>query len=75
MSEWRATSRSFTVSPMRKWLRRIGVTFGLGFTAWLAWNSQAHGVNPTMRPSSASVTVIVSGGMLHFLPRAASPPV
>ena len=30
---------------MRKWIRRIWITAGICFMAWLGWNAQAHGVD------------------------------
>lgn len=54
---------------MRKWIRRIWVGAGLCFTAWLAWNAQAHGVNPALLQSGEAVTVRDSGAILMFAPR------
>ncbi len=58
---------------MRKWLRRIWITSGLAFVCWLFWNAQARGVGAELLASSPSVTVVDTGGVLQFLPRAAAP--
>ena len=54
---------------MRKWIRRIWAGAGLCFTAWLAWNAQAHGVDPALLQSSEAVAVRDSGAILQFTPR------
>lgn len=54
---------------MRKWIRRIWLTAGLTFTAWLVWNAQSHGVNPALLQSSAAVNVRDSGAILQIAPR------
>jgi pimeloyl-ACP methyl ester carboxylesterase len=54
---------------LRKWIRRIWLTAGLTFTAWLVWNAQAHGVNPALLQSSEAVSVRDSGAVLQFSPR------
>ncbi|MBK8246688.1 MAG: hypothetical protein IPK85_04725 [Gemmatimonadetes bacterium] len=54
---------------MRKWIRRIWVTCGLAFIAWLAWNAQARGVDPALLASSAAVAVTDDGATLRFTPQ------
>jgi predicted esterase len=54
---------------VRKWIRRVWVVFGLGFTAWLFWNAQAHDVNAGQRQSSPSVVVLDSSSTIAFIPR------
>jgi predicted esterase len=53
---------------MRKWLRRIWLSCGLAFLALMAWNTQAHGVDPAVLRSSATVRVLVTGALIQFLP-------
>jgi pimeloyl-ACP methyl ester carboxylesterase len=55
---------------MRKWIRRIWVTAGLWFTAWLLWNARAIGVDPALLASGDAVRVTDSGDVLRFVPRA-----
>jgi pimeloyl-ACP methyl ester carboxylesterase len=54
---------------MRKWIRRIWATAGIGVMAWLAWNAQAHGVDPNLLRSTDAVAVSDSGSILRFMPR------
>ena len=54
--------------PFFVWLRRIWMTAGLGVTAWLAWNMQAHGVAAESLTSSAELTVDVRSEIAVFLP-------
>lgn len=49
-------------------LRIVWVTAGLGFSAWLIWNMQSHGVPEAARASSPSVTVAEHDGATLFLP-------
>jgi pimeloyl-ACP methyl ester carboxylesterase len=58
---------------VRKWLRRIWVVAGIAFMAWLAWNAQAHGVDPAVLRSTDEVLVADAGPMLRFTPRSPSP--
>jgi len=58
---------------VRTWLRRIWVSAGLGFVAWLAWNAQANGVSAAVFEPSATVSVVDTGGVVQFLPRTTSP--
>jgi hypothetical protein len=58
---------------MRKWIRRIWVTGGLAFIVFLAWNIQAHGVDPAVVRSSAKVRVLDTGALLQFLPAQTAP--
>jgi pimeloyl-ACP methyl ester carboxylesterase len=60
---------------MRKWIRRIWVAAGVSFIGWLAWNAQAHGVDPVLLRSSDAILVSDSGSVLRFTPRANSAPV
>ena len=53
---------------MRKWIRRIWVTAGMGSIAWLFWNAQARGVEPAMLRSSGAVVVSDSGGIIRLTP-------
>jgi pimeloyl-ACP methyl ester carboxylesterase len=73
VSERGAAGDSHTVRRVRTWLRRIWVTAGLGFVAWLAWNAQASGVSATVLAPSATVDVLDTGGILQFRPRAMAP--
>lgn len=59
--------------PFLKWLRRIWITGGLGVTAWLAWNMQAHGVPAELFTSSERVTVEIRSEFALFLPTPAAP--
>lgn len=43
--------------PVRRWISRIWITAGLGFTAWLVWNVQPHGVPAKTFESDTRVTV------------------
>jgi len=54
---------------MRQWIRRIWITAGLGFIAWLFWNAQAHDVDPDILRSTDAVLVSDSGPLLRFSPR------
>lgn len=58
---------------MRKWIRRIWISFGLAFVAFMAWNTQAHGVDPAVFRSSAAVRVLDTGALIQFLPAQAAP--
>lgn len=53
---------------MRKWIRRIWITAGLCFTAWLIWNAQARGVDSSLRRSTDAIAVVDTGAMLRFTP-------
>ena len=53
---------------MRKWFRRIWLFCGLGLLAFMAWNTQAHGVDPAVLRSSATVRVLDTGALIQFLP-------
>ncbi len=57
---------------MRKWIRRLWISGGLAFVAWLAWNAEARGVDPELLHSTAAVAVMDSGAILRFTPRADS---
>jgi hypothetical protein len=46
---------------MRKWIRRIWVTAGIGSIGWLFWNAQAHGVDSALLQSTQAVAVSDSG--------------
>ena len=54
---------------MRKWIRRIWVTAGIGSIGWLFWNAQAHGVDSALLQSTQAVAVSDSGAVLRFTPR------
>jgi hypothetical protein len=54
---------------MRKWIRRIWVTAGIGSVGWLSWNAQAHGVDSALLQSSEAVAVSDSDAVLRFTPR------
>ena len=53
---------------MRKWFRRIWLSCGLAFLAFMAWNTQAHGVDSAVLRSSATVRVLDTGALIQFLP-------
>jgi len=53
---------------MRKWIRRIWVTCGLLFIAFLLWNTEARGVNAAVFQSTPSVRVVDTGELIQFLP-------
>ena len=53
---------------MRKWIRRIWVTCGLAFVAFLLWNTEARGVNAAVLQSTPGVHVLDSGELIQFLP-------
>jgi pimeloyl-ACP methyl ester carboxylesterase len=55
---------------VHRWLRRVWVTAGLCFMAWLAWNTRARGVNPALLQSTGTIAVLDSGPFLRFAPRA-----
>jgi len=55
-------------SPFRTWLRRIWVTSGLLFTAWLAWNLQAHGVPASAFASDQTVRVDIDRDSIRIVP-------
>lgn len=42
---------------VRQWIRRIWVTAGLSFMAWMVWNASAHGVDKAVLRSSPTVRV------------------
>lgn len=50
------------------WIRRIWLTAGTVFLAWIMWNMQAHGVDADLRESSSSVTVTSLDDMTIFMP-------
>jgi pimeloyl-ACP methyl ester carboxylesterase len=54
-----------------RWLRRVWVAAGIGFTAWLIWNVQAHGVPASLLESSPTVTVDAGDEGTVFLPASA----
>jgi len=58
---------------MRKWIRRIWISCGLAFVAFLTWNTQAHGVDPAVFRSTATVRVLDTGALIQFLPTQAAP--
>ena len=58
---------------IRRWLRRVWVTCGLGLTAWLAWNLQARGVPAAVLVSSDTVQVHAEESVTIFLPAGGSP--
>ncbi|MGE0554452.1 MAG: alpha/beta hydrolase [Gemmatimonadales bacterium] len=60
-------------NSVRRWLRRIWVAVGIAFMVWLAWNAQAHGVDPAVLRSTDEVLVVDSGPLLRFAPRWLSP--
>lgn len=53
------------------WIRRIWVSAGTLFMAWMIWNMQAHGVHDDLRVTSASVTVTSLDDMTIFMPTTA----
>ena len=53
---------------MRKWMRWIWVAGGVLFIAFLAWNAEARGVNPTVFQSTVNVRVVDTGQLIQFLP-------
>lgn len=55
------------------WLRRIWVSAGTLFMAWMIWNMQAHGVDRGLLESSATVTVTSHSDMTVFMPAAVDP--
>jgi pimeloyl-ACP methyl ester carboxylesterase len=59
-------------SEVRRWLRRIWVVAGLSFTAWLAWNLQAHGVPDETMQSTARVVVTEEADTTYFVPQPAA---
>lgn len=58
---------------MRKWIRRIWISCGLAFLAFMAWNITAHGVDPGVLRSSATVRVAETRALTQFLPVQAAP--
>ena len=58
-----------TAAGWRRWFRRVWAVGGLTFTAWLVWNAQAHGVDPALARSSATIEVRDSAGVLWLVPR------
>ena len=54
---------------LRGWIRRVWVTAGLLFTAWLTWNLQARGVPASVYESDPSIEVVSSADFTVFLPR------
>jgi pimeloyl-ACP methyl ester carboxylesterase len=63
------------IGRAHQWIRRVWVGAGLGFMAWLAWNTRARGVDPAVLRSSATVAVQDSGPFLRFTPRDEGAPV
>ena len=55
-------------SPFRTWLRRIWVTSGLLFTAWLGWNLQARGVAASAFASDRTVRAEIDLDSIRFVP-------
>jgi pimeloyl-ACP methyl ester carboxylesterase len=53
---------------VRRWVRRIWVTGGLAFTAWIAWNLQARGVPASVRDQSEAVQVQQQASITIFAP-------
>lgn len=62
-----------TGRDVRRWIRRVWVAAGLGATAWIIWNAQAHGVPASALASSASVEVGAGDGATLFVPARAAP--
>jgi len=58
---------------MRQWIRRIWISCGLAFLAFMAWNITAHGVDPGVLRSSATVRVAETRALTQFLPVQAAP--
>jgi pimeloyl-ACP methyl ester carboxylesterase len=54
---------------VHRWIRRLWITAGLCFMAWLAWNTRARGVDPALLRSTGTVAVLDSGPFLRFTPR------
>jgi pimeloyl-ACP methyl ester carboxylesterase len=62
------------MTPTRSWhwwIRRIWVSAGTLFMAWIIWNMQAHGVPDQMRESSPAVIVSTRSDMTIFMPAGA----
>lgn len=57
-----------TRNPIRRWIRRIWITGGLLFMAWLVWNAQPHGVPDGLFESSASLVVTTDRDGMRFEP-------
>src|SRR5688572_62527 len=53
---------------MWKWIRRIWISAGVAFVAFLVWNTQARGVDPAVLRSTSAVRVIDSGALMQFVP-------
>ena len=62
-----------TARDVRRWIRRVWIAAGLGATAWIVWNAQAHGVPASALASSASVDVRAGREATLFVPTAAGP--
>lgn len=58
---------------MRTWLRRIWISCGLAFLAFMAWNITAHGVDPAVLQSSGTVRVVETRASTQFLPAQTAP--
>lgn len=50
------------------WIRRIWISAGTLFIAWIIWNMQAHGVSDDLRASSPTVAVTTHDDMTLFVP-------
>ena len=56
-----------------KWVRRVWITLGMAFLAWLFWNVQAHGVPVELFESTDRLTVEVRAEATLFLPAPDAP--
>lgn len=50
------------------WIRRIWLSAGTLFMAWMIWNMQAHGVERDLLESSSDMTVTSHDDMTTFIP-------
>jgi len=56
---------------VRRWVRLVWVTLGLGFTAWMVWNMRAHGVPASVLVASDHVQVQTDDDTTAFFPAGA----
>jgi pimeloyl-ACP methyl ester carboxylesterase len=58
---------------VRRWIRRIWIAGGVGFTLWLVWNAQAHGVPAATMASTSTLAVRAADHAVEFLPASSDP--